>query len=416
MEPPARRRAAARKHGAPWDQYTCGYAALGGHLEVLQWSRLLAGERLLASAARHGTRASVHLRLKAAISLYCNGYATMAHHGTSKHARRRLEAAISRCCSGCVAMTRRGISGRAGLPVARHCWNGRVQTARPNISVREFICSNKNFIDFSRARMSLLALPLDVQRLLFNHYLCDEDALVARCACRVLFVLVPRARIDACRYHLYAHFCVQGYTSLLVWLHKQVPLRESHEGMLCSKAAAGGHLATLQWLRANHAPWHQTECSDAARRGHITLLQWLRTNGAPWSEWICTQAAEGGHLTTLQWLRAHGAPWDEWTCARAAEGGHLTTLQWLRAHGAPWHEWTCIKAAKGGHLAVLQWAREHGAPWDERTCAYAAGGGHLTVLQWLHANGAPWDEQTCRWAAYGGHSAVLQWAREHGAP
>ncbi len=32
----------------------------------------------------------------------------------------------------------------------------------------------------------LLELPLDVRRLLLNEYLCDEDALVARCACRAL--------------------------------------------------------------------------------------------------------------------------------------------------------------------------------------------------------------------------------------
>ncbi len=65
--------------------------------------------------------------------------------------------------------------------------------------------------------MSLLALPADVQRLLFSQYLCDEDALVARCACRTLRAWVPRARIDACKHRLCEHFHAQGYTALLVW-------------------------------------------------------------------------------------------------------------------------------------------------------------------------------------------------------
>jgi hypothetical protein len=28
----------ARASGCPWNEYTCMYAALGGHLEVLQWA------------------------------------------------------------------------------------------------------------------------------------------------------------------------------------------------------------------------------------------------------------------------------------------------------------------------------------------------------------------------------------------
>ncbi len=84
MEPPARRRAAARAHGAAWDNLVCAYAAAhgylavlqwarangapweeqtcvraarGGHLALLQWSRLLAGERLHVPTALRGTGA-----------------------------------------------------------------------------------------------------------------------------------------------------------------------------------------------------------------------------------------------------------------------------------------------------------------------------------------------------------------------
>jgi hypothetical protein len=29
----------ARRHGCPWDEYTCTAAAEEGHLEVLRWAR-----------------------------------------------------------------------------------------------------------------------------------------------------------------------------------------------------------------------------------------------------------------------------------------------------------------------------------------------------------------------------------------
>ncbi len=216
--------------------------------------------------------------------------------------------------------------------------------------------------------MSLLALPLDVQRLLFNHYLHDEDALVARCACRALCALVQRARIDACRHRLYEHFCAHGYVALLAWLARQ-PLRESYAGSLCDKAVKGGHLAVLQWLRANGAPWNTLTCAYAAQGGHFVLLQWLRANGAPWHEQTCARAAAGGHLAMLQWLRANGAPWDKQACAYAAAGGHLAVLQWLHANGASWDKRACTYAARGGHLSVLEWSRLLAG---ERLCAQMA--------------------------------------------
>ena len=45
--------------------------------------------------------------------------------------------------------------------------------------------------------------------------------------------------------------------------------------------------------------------------------------------------AEGGHLAVLQWARANGCPWDRYTYRNAALGGHLEMLQWLCATGCP---------------------------------------------------------------------------------
>ena len=113
-------------------------------------------------------------------------------------------------------------------------------------------------------------------------------------------------------------------------------------------------------------------CAGAALGGHLAVLQWVRAQGCPWDKWTCAWAAEKGHLAVLQWARAQGCPWDEKTCSSAAENGHLAVLQWARAQGCPWNKWTCILAAQAGQLAALQWARAQGCPWDEETCTEAA--------------------------------------------
>ena len=118
---------------------------------------------------------------------------------------------------------------------------------------------------------------------------------------------------------------------------------------------------------------------------------------------LCTYSAKGGHLAVLQWARAQGCFWYDLTCAWAARNGHLKVLQWARAQGCPWNKQTCAWAAKYGHLEVLQWARAQGCPWDWRTCAMAAREGQLDVLKWARANGCPWDEDTCAYAAMNGN-------------
>ena len=176
---------------------------------------------------------------------------------------------------------------------------------------------------------------------------------------------------------------------------------------VCTGAAAGGHLAVLQWAHHNGCLWGEMTCERAAKGGHLVVLQWARQNGCPWDQSTCSGAADGGHLAVLQWARQNGCPWDEETCTGAALGGHLAVLQWARQNGCSWNEGTCAWAAGGGHLAVLQWAHQKGCPWDEGTCSEAAEGGHLVVLQWARQNGCPWDKDNC--ARYGKTEEMRAW-------
>ena len=150
----------------------------------------------------------------------------------------------------------------------------------------------------------------------------------------------------------------------------------------------------------------------AARRGYLEVFEKYWSQGPQeklsklWDEYTCRKAAFGGHLEVMKWLRAKGCPWGTLTSRWAAFGGHLEVMKWLRAKDppCPWDEYVCLHAAGNGHLEVLRWARSQGCPWDEDDVTYAAAmHGHLKVLKWLIKEGCPYDKGECRAAAkYGG--------------
>ena len=111
----------------------------------------------------------------------------------------------------------------------------------------------------------------------------------------------------------------------------------------------------------------KTETSLSEVVASVARLRWARALGYAWGPRTCRQAALAGHLAVLQWARAQDppCPWDEGTCAKAAKYGHLEVLQWLRANGCPWNDWVCMSAAENDHLEVLKWAYEYGCPAPE---------------------------------------------------
>ena len=126
-----------------------------------------------------------------------------------------------------------------------------------------------------------------------------------------------------------------------------------------------------------------------AEGGHLAVLQWARANGCPWDVETCWKAAFEGRLEMIQWLRANGSPWDTMTCMHAAQAGHLEVLQWLHANWCPWDEETSLAAARRGHLELLKWAIAKGCPWHPRVRSHAEERGHLELVNWAIANGCP---------------------------
>lgn len=154
----------------------------------------------------------------------------------------------------------------------------------------------------------------------------------------------------------FLHEFVSTILPSIVW---QPPLpKRASESFLCWKAARGGHVEVLKWLRERGCAWDASTCSAAARGGHLDALKWLRRRRCPFPSGSCTNSVcrktEGaeGHAEMLMRLWGGGCPWDDESCRLAAEGGHLDLLKWLRANGCPWGAGACSAAAQGGSRRV----------------------------------------------------------------
>jgi hypothetical protein len=119
-------------------------------------------------------------------------------------------------------------------------------------------------------------------------------------------------------------------------------------GVVCNgqaifSAAANGHTAMCEYLRAEGLPWTSSACFFAAHRGHSDTLRWLRERGCSGS-WdirtLSTAAAMGGSVDVLRYLHQQGLGFD---AARLTEllgtagtSDKLAAAQWLRQQGADW--------------------------------------------------------------------------------
>ncbi|GBF93561.1 hypothetical protein Rsub_06281 [Raphidocelis subcapitata] len=371
--------ARAQRPPCPWDEATCIEAARGGHLAVLQWARAREppcpwDEETCFAAARGGHLAVIQwLRAQ---QPPCPWSARIMPPTTRAAARAHAAAAVT-----------------AALPndlLARICSflpSGDAITTVPRL--------NKAWAAAAAPRVAELRKVARALR---------EEAL----------------RTPWLGGWDYATLSVPLWALQEAWPQ----LTGGRRKLATARAAFHGDLATLRWALPQRDDDGWLHCAAAAAGDQLEALQCARALGCGWGSNVCGQAARSGHLAVLQWLRAQQPPchWDSVTCTDAAGDGHLAVLQWLRAQQppCPWSDLTCREAAQGGHLAVLQWARaqQPPCPWNKETCGAAAQGGHLAVLQWLRAQQppCPWDEWTCRAAAQGGHLAVLQWARTQQPP
>ena len=358
-------------------------AALGGHLETLQWINdcipVPVGEPrvggCVAFAAGHGGSLGV---LRCLRDLGCPWDAAMCHGaamGNHPNALRWLHA------EGCQW------DSRTTLAVA----------AVGNLGMLEWLHTRDCPMHTDCSTAAAHAGHMGAVRWLDGHSCpADRDALFA----------------PACRH---------GNIAMLEWLRTRDPAPfpvEQVAATLCGIAANCNNLALLKWLRAPstggvegrpHCPWCEGVTQGFARHGNRAALEWVRQpeHRCPWDSATCAAAAGRNDVPLLEWLRApHDGlrgppcPRGNQTCAAAAHGGHMATLEWLRAphlhsiRGPPC-DWggagACYAAARAGCLAMLQWMRRpqhwpqrgEPCPWGEHFGSVAAQQGHLRLLQWV---------------------------------
>lgn len=184
-------------------------------------------------------------------------------------------------------------------------------------------------------------------------------------------------------------------------------------------AAELGDLGLVRWLVEEQRvpPDSGWTFALAASNAHHAVLCYLRDHGWTCGKHACASAAGGGHIAVLEWLRAQNppCPWDAKEYTLAARNGHVDVLRWLDAQQppVPWKANACAAAAKRGHLDALHWLRsqEPPCPWSGDEMSVAVRAGHVHVMEYLHDRGYAVNENTCRSALLGLQLGALKWLR-----
>jgi hypothetical protein len=114
-------------------------------------------------------------------------------------------------------------------------------------------------------------------------------------------------------------------------------------GRACAIAAGRGDLAMLEFLACQDYTLGPCLLDRAAWSGDVRVLSWVRSTGLEWTARPCAIAASRGHLAALQWLRAQEppCPWSSEVVHKARARQHLELAAWAVAQGCPTPEVDC---------------------------------------------------------------------------
>lgn len=214
-----------------------------------------------------------------------------------------------------------------------------------------------------------------------------------------------------------------GHLDTLKWAYTHFFEKYRHPPsfeFLLYPAIEGGQLEVLKWMQQIGMKFKTVEFDSAAENGNMNVLQWACDNSFIKDSQLtglANRAAWGGKMEVLLYLKGLGATLEPSTLSAAAEGGHLEMVKFLRSENVPWDEGLGLRVAQQGHLVILDWAVKNGYSLPLKACNQAANRGHLNILQWIVDNKLAWNkEDLCEYAAYGGHLSILQWGYAQGAP
>ncbi|KAG5177888.1 hypothetical protein JKP88DRAFT_202092 [Tribonema minus] len=198
------------------------------------------------------------------------------------------------------------------------------------------------------------------------------------------------------------------------------------------RAAGGGDLGVLQWLRREHAlPFTPRTMQYAAEDGHLPALQWLHQAGCPYDiDKLCAfRAASGGHVEVLQWLsQQRKLPFTPQTMTCAAKHRRLSALQWLCQAGCLYDIGDLCSVSLNNAVLELtpmhmEWLRSLRGSWSRKMVTDALfnlGGcpSAQEMVVWLRSKGAEWprlaDVGTLEYNI--ADAQAVLWAAQQGCP
>eukprot|EP00953_Heterococcus_sp_UTEX-ZZ885_P039464 20226-Heterococcus_DN1.PRE.1 len=124
---------------------------------------------------------------------------------------------------------------------------------------------------------------------------------------------------------------MRGYFEMLRWACEHGDAGWSTLRVL-DKAAASGNIEMIAWVAQQPgAVFMASTMCAAAEHGRTAVCEYLLSQQCPMTAHACTRAAAGGHLSTLRWLRGNGCPWNvDAVYIAAAEGGSAEVLAYLQ--------------------------------------------------------------------------------------
>lgn len=205
---------------------------------------------------------------------------------------------------------------------------------------------------------------------------------------------------------------------------------------VASTAAELGQLGHLKLLVQNECPLvkaagAKSAAEKAASGGHLDCLKYLRELGCEWDKYLLVVAAKGGHVNILEYAHSRGLTWtpDEsfamptrfdlinlTPLVAAVRGGHLECVRYLLDSGAALEPKFSAIACEHGHLHILKLFHERGAIWEEGVCFFAIAHNQFECLQYLMENDCPWSEEASTHAARNGQLTMLAYVVENGNP
>ncbi len=207
----------------------------------------------------------------------------------------------------------------------------------------------------------MLSIPRELIQHEINKYLVEIDRQILRKVCTLFS-------------SLFQHKSIQFNDTDLELVHIKRYLAKARTVETMNKIAFKGDLESIKYLRSpdlgEQCPWNYNTTAKAALGGNLECLRYLRENGCPWDSYTTAWAAKGGHLLMLKYAHEKGCEWDSDTTAWAASKGHLECLEYARFpserpgdDGVPcdWDWRTPALAAKNGHLECLKYAHSHGS-------------------------------------------------------